>query len=105
MAGHIKSPNANFGEKNFADLSILYIHPDFQNIGIGSRLKKVFEQWIKDNGVKQYVICVLKDNSAARKAYESWGGKLDKYSSYLTKLGKNYEEVFYTYNLELEKTV
>ncbi len=105
MAGNIKSLYSHFGEINFADLNAMYIHPDFQHIGIGTKFKDIFVNWAKENGAKKFVIGVLKDNTAARKSYEAWGGKLDDFKNAWTELGKDYEEVFYTYDLEKEKTL
>ena len=46
-----------------------------------------------------YVIGVLKDNQKARRIYEKWGGKLEDFMQPFVKLGVNYDEVFYTYNI------
>ena len=62
----------------------------------------MFEKWAKENGATKYVIGVLRDNYKARKVYEKWGGKLDEYVQPFVKLGVEYDEVFYTYNLEKE---
>ena len=78
----------------------MYIHPDYQGVGIGSKFKKIFTKWAKDNGATKYVLGVLKDNLKARKIYEAWGGSLDKYSQSYDICGKGYDEVFYTYSLE-----
>lgn len=48
------------------------------------------------------MIGVLKENDKARKVYEKWGGKLDKYTQPFVKLGVGYDEVFYTYELKGE---
>ena len=45
----------------------------------------------------------MQDNKQARKAYEKWGGKLDAYSQPYVKEGKEYVEVFYTFDLTKEK--
>ena len=102
MAGKIKSSYPHFEEENYADLSMLYIHPDYQNIGIGTNFKEIFVKWAKSNGATKFVIGVFKDNMPARKAYESWGGKLSSHNFVRQELGQNYEEVFYTYDLEKE---
>lgn len=83
----------------YADLIVLYIHPQFQGYGIGSSFKKIFEQWAIENGASKYVIGVLKENLKARKVYELWGGKLSEYECDFVKLGIGYPEVFYTYDL------
>ena len=99
MAGKIRSSYPYFEEANYADLSMLYIHPEFQNIGIGTKFKDIFVEWAKSNGAKQFVIGVFKENSAARRVYESWGGKLEPNHYNRQELGKECEEVFYTYKI------
>lgn len=98
MCGSINSSYKYFNSE-YADLIALYIDPEFQGYGIGSSFKKTFEQWARENGATKYVIGVLKDNTKARKVYESWGGKLSEYEQDFVKLGVGYPEVFYTYDL------
>ena len=99
MCGSIKSSYQKFSN-GYADLGALYIDPNYQGLGIGSKFKEIFEQWAIQNGATQYVIGVLKDNNKARNVYESWGGKLSEYEEDFVKLGLGYPEVFYTYNLQ-----
>lgn len=98
MRGSIKSTYDYFHD-DYADLIALYIDPEYQNLGIGSSLKKIFEDWAKENGATKYVIGVLKDNIRARKVYESWNGMLSEHEQPFIKLGVEYSEKFYTYNL------
>ena len=100
--GRMLSHYEHFGKMGYADLEALYIHPDYQGLGIGSKLKKIFVDWAKSNGATKFVIGVLKDNHNARKVYEKWGGKLDEYTQPFVKLGVSYDEVFYTYDLTKE---
>lgn len=97
--GTIKSTYEHFLEDDFADLVALYINPNYQGKGIGTKLKDIFEDWARKNGAKKYIIGVLKDNNNARKIYESWGGELDDWEQKFYKLGVGYDEVFYKYNL------
>ena len=99
MHGTLTSYYEHFGNKGFADLVILYVHPNYQKMGIANRLKASFESWVKENGVNKYVIGVLKENTIARKVYDHWGGKLSSYTQPLIKLEVPYDEVFYTFNL------
>ncbi len=99
MCGSINSSYEYFNSE-YADLIGLYVDSKFQGCGIGSSLKKIFEQWAIENGALKYVIGVLKDNMKARKLYELWGGKLSKYEKDFVKFGVGYPEVFYTYDLE-----
>lgn len=95
----LKSMNEYFADQNYADLEAIYIHPDYQHEGLGSKFKNMFINWAKENGAEKFVIGVLKENTPARKVYESWGGKLDKFSRCFTKENKEYEEVYYTYEI------
>lgn len=99
MSGLYLSENTHFNELGFADLKALYIHPDFQHLGIGKALFDVFVKEIKKKGITKFVIGCLKENKLARKAYEKWGGTLDKYTQSFIQEGKGYPEVFYTYGL------
>ena len=99
MYGRINSAD-NYFSSEYADLVSLYIDPDFQNQGIGGKLKDIFNDWAKKNGSTKFVIGVLKDNIKARKVYEKWGGELANYEKNIYELGKKYKEVFYTYNIE-----
>lgn len=98
----IRSNYPHFSELGYAELGAIYIHPDYQGIGLGSKFKNMFEKWAKENGATKYVIGVLRDNYKARRVYEKWGGKLDEYIQPFVRLGVEYDEVFYTYNLEKE---
>ena len=100
--GRMISRYEHFGKMGYADLEAIYIHPDYQGLGIGSKLKQIFVDWAKSNGASKFVIGVLKDNYNARKVYEKWGGKLDEYTQPFVKLGVSYDEVFYTYDLTKE---
>lgn len=103
--GRMLSHYVHFGKMGYADLEAIYIHPDYQGLGIGSKLKQTFIDWAKSNGATKFVIGVLKDNHNARKIYEKWGGKLDEYTQPFVKLGVEYDEVFYTYDLTKENNL
>lgn len=98
MCGSINSNYEHFNLE-YADLIGLYIEPDFQKKGIGSKFKEMFEECARKNGASKYVIGVLKDNQKARTIYEKWGGKLSAYEEDIYKLGVAYKEVFYIYDL------
>ncbi len=98
MCGSINS-NYKYFKMKYADLIGLYIDPDFQDSGIGSSLKNMFEDWARKNGATRYIIGVLKDNQKARMVYEKWGGKLSTHEEDFYKLGVAYKEIFYIYDL------
>ena len=89
----------HFIKENIAEIMAMYILPEYQGFGLGSKFKNLFVEWLKQNNAKEFVIGVLKDNHKARKVYEKWGGKLDNYTQPFELLGVEYDEVFYTYNL------
>lgn len=99
MLGTVNSDYEYFKEKNYADLCVLYVHPNHHKKGIATKLKEEFIRFIKSKGFDKYVIGVLKENYNARKVYERWGGKLDEYTQGYIKLDKEYPEVFYTYEI------
>ena len=90
----------HYAELGYADLMAVYVHPDYQGKGIASKLKKVFDEWLKEKNKTKFVIGVLKDNKTARTVYEKWGGELDTREEPFTMLGKDYSEVFYLYNIK-----
>lgn len=99
LGGSYQSHYEHFQNEEYADLQAVYIHPDFQHIGLGKKFFDLFVTKIKKKGITKFVIGVLRDNKQARKAYEKWGGKLDAYSKSYVKEGKEYTEVFYTYDI------
>lgn len=100
LFGKMQSGYEHFANKNYSDLVALYVDMDYQGLGIASKFKTLFFDWAKDNGSQNLVIGVLKDNHSARKIYEKWGGNLDNYTQPFIRLGKPYDEVFYTYTLQ-----
>ena len=95
MLGVYLSHYEYYNSKNFADLEAIYIHPNYQHLGLGKKLFDLFVKTIKQKNIDKFVIGVLKDNLKARKAYEKWGGILDEYTS----LYKEKEEIFYIFTL------
>lgn len=53
----------------------------------------------KHKNADKYVIGVLKDNTRARKVYESWGGKLSEYEHVFVVMNVGYPENFYTFEI------
>ena len=68
-------------------------------MGIGTALRDIFIEWAKEKDAKRYVVGVLKENSHARRVYESWGGELTEHEHDFTVMGVGYPEVFYTFDL------
>ena len=85
---------------DYADLTAVYIDPEYQRQGLGKKLFDKVVEFFKSQGRTRMTIGVLKENHAARKAYEKWGGRLDGYEKYFVKQGHSFPEVFYLYDLD-----
>ena len=80
-------------------ISLLFVDDKHQRMGIGTALRDIFIDWAKRKNAAQYVIGVLKNNTKARKVYESWGGQLSEYEHDFVQMNVGYPEVFYTFQL------
>lgn len=98
MSGLLRCDEEYFKGKGYAELGAMYIHPDFQKLGIGKSFKEIFINWAIKHGVDKFVICALKDNIKARKIYEKWGGQISLERPFRL-LDKEYDDVFYTYDI------
>lgn len=56
----------------------LYVHPDFQGIGIGGKLISFAEEQAKLNGYSEIVIWAFKENHRAVKFYQKQGYEINK---------------------------
>ncbi len=83
-------------KNGYADLTALYVYPQYQGKGIGTALRDIFTEWAKAKNAEKYIIGVLKDNAKARKVYESWGGELSDYEYDFVVMNVGYPIVFYT---------
>ena len=99
-SGRIVSNHEYFKTQGYAELNALYVHPDFQHMGIGAKLVQAFMKQVREYGGDKFVIGVLKDNAKARKAYEKWGGKLSEYAGEFEVAGQKFPEVYYTYKIK-----
>ncbi len=90
-----------FAKKGYAQLAVLYLHPNTQRQGVGKALFDLFVKNLKELKQGKFCIGVLKDNYNARKAYEKWGGKLTDVTVDFVKLEKPYTEVFYEYDTNM----
>ena len=88
-----------FFKDTYADLVALYVYPDYQGIGIGTALRDIFIDWAKNKKANRFVIGVLKNNTKARKVYESWGGTLSEHEHDFVQMNVGYPEVFYTFDI------
>ena len=87
-------------KNGYADLTALYVYPEYQGKGIGTALRDIFTDWAKAKNADKYVIGVLKDNTKARKVYESWGGELSDYEYDFVVMNVGYPIVFYTLEIK-----
>lgn len=83
----------------YADLGAMYMLPEYQRQGLGKILFDRIVDEFKSMGATTMVIGVLKDNTRARQAYEKWGGVLDSHKEKFKKLDREYDEVFYIFDL------
>ncbi len=85
----------------FADLQVLYILPEFQGIGLGSKFFELVKNDFIAAGITKMLICALEKNVNARVVYEKWGGKLDEaYKKDYETCGETFVDVFYLYDLQ-----
>ncbi|KQL50499.1 hypothetical protein AN964_22850 [Heyndrickxia shackletonii] len=56
------------------ELNTLYISPHYQRSGVGKKLLHAVTNHFKQNEIRSMFLGVFKDNSSARKFYESVGG-------------------------------
>lgn len=98
MFGTLDSDYEYF-KNDYADLVALYVYPEYQNMGIGTALRDIFIKWAREKNAERYVIGVLKDNTKARRVYESWGGTLSGHEHDFVQMNVGYPEVFYTFEL------
>ena len=47
----------------------------------------------------------MKDNTKAKKVYETWGGTLSEHEQPFVKFGVEYSESFYTYDLDTKSKI
>ncbi len=103
MTGSYDVETECFKKPNLAELGCMYIHPEYQGKGLGSRFKDVFLKEIMSKGKQGFVLGVLKENVKAQKVYVAWGGELSERTLPYKTMGKTYDLVFYTYDLEKTK--
>jgi GNAT superfamily N-acetyltransferase len=99
VSGTVTSYYKHYVDLGCSDLTAIYIHPDFQRIGLGKKFFDVFTAELKKAGCNKMAIGVLKENTQAQRAYEKWGGELDYHTESYTTHGKEYPQVFYVFNL------
>ena len=96
MTGAYLSHIEHYSQRNFAELMAIYIHPDYQHIGIGKELLNIFKSEIQAKYISHFVIGVLEENYPARQTYEKWGGVLDNYSNTFA----NKKVIYYAYTVK-----
>lgn len=86
---------AKEGYRNTCEMSV-YIHPDFQNKGIGSRLMGEIIKLGKDNGFHTIISVISSDNEISIKMHEKYGFKLSGHLKETGfKFGKYLDCLFY----------
>ena len=90
-----------FAKMGYAQLAVLYLHPEVQRQGLGKKFFDLFVKNLKEINHNKFCIGVLENNYNARKAYEKWGGKLTDIKVDFVRLDKPYTEVFYEYDANM----
>lgn len=98
MFGTLDS-NYEYFKNDYADLVALYVYPEYQGMGIATALKDIFVKWAKEKEADKFVIGVLKDNTKARRVYESWGGTLSEHEQDFVTGNTGFPESFYTFKI------
>ena len=57
-------------KKGAFELHYLYVDPAYTGTGIGTEMMQFFEQKGRDQGCREFVVWVLKENETARRFYE-----------------------------------
>ncbi|WP_421856042.1 GNAT family N-acetyltransferase [Oricola sp.] len=75
----------------------LYIRPEYQGIGVGTRLFRAAKNSLRDHGCKGLVIWALEDNTIAAQFYTGLGGH-DIAQGFETFEGRRLRKVAYVWN-------
>jgi GNAT superfamily N-acetyltransferase len=90
-----------FAEVRGSEVPVLYIHPGWWRLGLGSRLLRRALADIAKNGHRQAVIWVLADNAEARQFY-GWHGGLARDRRTIRFGGSELAEVCYLFDMSAE---
>ena len=63
-------------------------------------VKELTENQVEIAKEQSQLLNFLKENKKARTVYEKWGGELSSHEQPFERLGKGYNEVFYTYSIK-----
>jgi RimJ/RimL family protein N-acetyltransferase len=75
VVGHLQLLRIPFERRKGVGEVLIYIHQDFQNIGLGTLMMKKAIQIAKDRGFHRLGLTVVADNHGAIKVYEKVGFK------------------------------
>ena len=81
------------------ELCALYVKPDYKGNGVGKKIINYVMNDFKEKGYKKMILWCFKDNYPARIFYEKMGG-IYGLEGTITRGGKDYKEVCYTYDLK-----
>ena len=82
--------------KEAGQLYTLYILKEHQGQGIGKNLFCKAQTWLRENNISPFLVWVLKENTLARRFYESRGGTLIGQDTF-TLEEEDYPEVIYRF--------
>jgi len=69
----IKKSIPVFGIEKIGYISDMYVAPEYQGLGISSKLKDEAFKWLKKKKMKYVSLVVYSDNEHAHRVYKKWG--------------------------------
>ena len=85
------------GMNDYGEIISLYVHPVYQNSGIGSLLLKHGIEYMTDIGYKNICLCVFEKNEEAKKFYKKNGFEDSNKKNILKIGGEEIEENIYIF--------
>ena len=75
IVGHLRLFRIPFERRKGVGEVLIYVHQDFQNLGLGSRMMRKAIELEKEQGFQRIGLTVVADNHSAIKVYEKVGFK------------------------------
>ncbi len=75
VVGHLQMFSMPFSRRKGVGELFIYIHQDFQNVGLGTKMMKKAIELAKERGFHRLGLSVVADNHRAIKVYEKVGFK------------------------------
>jgi RimJ/RimL family protein N-acetyltransferase len=75
VAGHLQMSSMPYSRRKGVAELFIYVHQDFQNLGLGTRMMRKAIELAKERGFHRIGLTVVADNHRAIKVYEKVGFK------------------------------